>query len=261
LGQVKFLIDEVGLDGFYIDEFSQGWSGGFKVYTGWDGVSADVNAKTGKIVRKYTDASLVGAPVRVELVKYALDRGKTVVCNTFATAMAECGLGANRFSETWGQFDPMATPTGQKPGGLTGLYRSNLGSPIGLGILGHPEKHDTAQRLMKALVTYLRHGMVYYHYFLEDIPHEGEGSGEYGPVNHMMQITPVELGEGFIIGKERTVTCVSGTYAWNGVKAPTVLVFDMNGRRVDFKPAVSETGKGWTVRLNLQDWAQIAVIE
>ena len=50
MGQVKFLIDEVGLDGFYIDEFSQGWHGGFKVYTGWDGVSADVNAKTGHIV-------------------------------------------------------------------------------------------------------------------------------------------------------------------------------------------------------------------
>jgi hypothetical protein len=261
MGQVKFLIDEVGLDGFYIDEFSQGWHGGFKVYTGWDGVSADVNAKTGHIVRKYTDASLVGAPVRVELVKYALDRGKTVVCNTFATAMSECGLAANRFSETWGQFDPMATPTGEKPGGLTGLYRSNLGSPIGLGILGHPEKHDTAQRLMKALVTYLRHGMVYYHYFLEEIPLEGAGSGEYGPLNHMMPITPVELGEGFIIGKERTVTCVSGNYAWTGATAPAVLLFDMNGRRVDFKPTITKTSQGWTVRVQLQDWAQIAVIE
>ena len=175
--------------------------------------------------------------------------------------MAECGLAANRFSETWGQFDPMATPTGEKPGGLTGLYRSNFGSPIGLGILGHPEKHDTAQRLMKALVTYLRHGMVYYHYYLEEIPLEGEGSGEYGPVNHMMPITPVELGEGFIIGEERTVTCVSGTYAWNRTKAPTVLVFDMNGRQVEFKPTVAKTAKGWNVDLTLHDWAQIAVVE
>jgi len=28
LGQVRFLLDEVGCDGFYIDEFSQGWRGG-----------------------------------------------------------------------------------------------------------------------------------------------------------------------------------------------------------------------------------------
>jgi len=90
---------------------------------------------------------------------------------------------------------------------------------------------------------------------------EGQGSGEYGPVNHMMPITPVELGEGFIIGKERAVTCVSGTYAWNGARAPTVLVFDMNGRQVDFKPSVTKTGKGWNVRLKLRDWAQITVIE
>lgn len=259
--QVKFLIDEVGLDGFYIDEFSQGWNGGFKVYGGWDGVSGDVDPKTGRIVRKYTDASLAGVPVRVALVQYALARGKTVVCNTFATSMAENGLAASRFSETWGQFDPMATRTGEKPPGLTGLFRSNLGSPIGLGILGHPEKHDTAQRLMKALVTYLRHGMVYYHYFLEDIPLEGEGSGEYGPVNHMMPITPVELGEGFLIGKERTVTCVSGTYAWNGPKAPNVLVFDMNGRRTDCQATIAKTPAGWSVGLKLRDWAQIAVIE
>lgn len=259
--QVQYLIDDVKLDGFYIDEFSQAWSGGFRVYSGWDGVSADLNAKTGQIVRKYTDAAYVGTPVRVALVKYALDRGKTVVCNTYASAMAETGLPANRFSETWNQFDPFATPTGQKPGGLNGLFRSNLASPIGLGILGHPEKHDTAQRLMKALVTYLRHGMVYYHYFLEDIPETGDGSGEYGPVNHMMPITPVALGEGFIVGRERTVTCVSGTYEWTGAQAPSVLVFDMNGRQVEFEPALTKTGKGWRVGLKLQDWAQIAVIE
>ena len=103
--------------------------------------------------------------------------------------------------------------------------------------------------------------MVYYHYFLEDIPETGEGSGEYGPVNHMLPITPVALGEGFIIGKERTVTCVSGRYEWNNARQPTVLVFDMNGRQVEFKTALTRTGKGWTVGLKLQDWAQIAVLE
>ena len=215
MGQVKFLIDEVGLDGFYIDEFSQGWNGGFKVYTGWDGISADVDARTGKIVRKYTDASLVGS---AGACRTGQVRRSTAARRSSAT----------RSRPRWpsAASQPIASPRpgasltrwplrpARSPAGLTGLFRSNLGSPIGLGILGHPEKHDTAQRLMKALVTYLRHGMVYYHYFLEEIPLEGEGSGEYGPVNHMLPITPVELGEGFIIGKERTVTCVSGTYAW-----------------------------------------------
>ena len=86
---------------------------GSRFTQGWDGARHDVNAQTGKIVRKYTKTlSLAGVPVRVELVKYALDRGKTVICNTFSDHDGGCSLAANRFSETWGQFDPMGTPTG-----------------------------------------------------------------------------------------------------------------------------------------------------
>ena len=57
------------------------------------------------------------------------------------------------------------------------------------------------------------------------------------------------------------MTCVSGNYAWTGATAPAVLLFDMNGRRVDFKPSLTKTSQGWTVQVQLQDWAQIAVIE
>ncbi|MBU0608352.1 MAG: LamG domain-containing protein [Armatimonadetes bacterium] len=261
MGQVKFLIDDCGLDGFYIDEFSQGWSSSIRNHGQWDGLSGDVDPLTGRIRSRWTDCSLAGVQARVNLVNYALDRGKTVVANTFATAMEERSLPVNRFSETWGQFDPMVTPTGEKPTGLNGLFRSNLGSMIGLGILGHPDKHDTAQRLMKALVTYLRHGMVYYHYFLEDIPQEGPGSGEYGPVNHSFPITPVELGEGFIRGRERIIACVSGTYRWEQSRRPRVLCFDMDGRPTSTTPTLKQDGKTWLVTLKLQDWAQIAVVE
>lgn len=261
MGQVKFLLDEVGLDGYYIDEFSQGWNGGIPTYGQWDGVSAQVDARTGKIMRLYTDCSLAGIDARVNLARAALSRGKVMVANTYATAMEECGLAVNRFSETQGMFNPMTWPDGEKPAVLSSMLRSNLASPLGLGIIGQPQLKDTARRIMKAVVTYLRHGMLYYHYAIEDIPLEGPGSGTYGPINHMYPIAITGLHEGWVEGKERTITCVSGTYQWRAAQAPRVLVFDLDGRPVDVKPECKSLGKTWQVTLKLQDWAQIAVIE
>lgn len=260
MGQVKFLLDDVGLDGYYIDEFNQSWTD-IRSYQGWDGVSAEVDPLTGRIGRKYVDCGLVGSGPRVALARYALDRGKVVVANTYATSMSERGLPVNRFAETQWAFDPMLTEDGQKPQLNEYLLWSGLGSPIGLGIVGQPEKQDTARRLMKALVTYLRHGMVYYHYMLESIPESGPGSGEYGPVNHMFPITPVRLGEGFIDGKERVVTCISGTWQRPAGPKPTVLVFDLTGLPVQAPTSIEQTARGWSVQLGITDWAQIAVIK
>lgn len=261
MGQVRFLLDEVGLDGYYIDEFSQAWSGGIPTYGQWDGVSAEVDPRTGKITRFYTDCSLAGVHARVNLVQAALERGKVVVANTYATAMEEQALPVNRFSETQGAFNPMTWDDGQEPALLPSMLRSSLASPIGLGIVGQPQLQDTARRIMKAVVTYLRHGMVYYHYAIEDIPLEGPGSGAYGPINRMFPLTVVGLHEGWVEGKERIVTCVSGTYWWSGSNPPEVHVFDLYGRPVYLDPQVDRIGERYEVHLALEDWAQIAVIE
>ena len=260
LGQIKFLLHDVGLDGYYIDEFNQAWTD-IRSYQGWDGVSAEVDPATGRLGSKYVDCGLAGSGARVALARYALDRGKVVVANTYATSMSERGLPVNRFAETQWAFDPMLTEDGRKPQLNEYLIWSGLGSPIGLGIVGQPEKQDTARRLMKAIITYLRHGMLYYHYMLEDIPDSGPGSGEYGPVNHMFPITPVRLGEGFIEGKERVVTCISGTWQRPEGPTPTVRVFDLTGRALETPRSVQQNATGRSVQLEITDWAQIAVIE
>lgn len=261
MDQVRFLLDEVGMDGFYIDEFSQAWQGGIPSYHGWDGISAHVDRRTGQIRRKYVDCSLAGIQARVNLIRYALDRGKIVVANTYSSSMEEQALPVQRFSETQGAFDPFAVPDGVKPPRIPILYRGALATPIGLGIIGHPEKKDTARRIMKAILTYLRHGMVYYHYAVEDIPESGPGSGEYGPINHMFPITPIALHEGWIEGKERTITCVSGTYVWRHTSKPIVHLFDLNGREKPHNTRLTRFNNGWKVQIKLRDWAEIAVIE
>ncbi len=261
MGQVKFLLDEAGTDGFYIDEFSQGWGGGFPSYEGWDGVSVATDSRSGEIRRKYVDCSLAGIEARVKLVDYALKRGCVVIANTYSTSMDEQSLPVNRFSETWGSFDPMLTPDGVEPPPIADLFRGNLASPIGLGILGKPEKKDTARRMMKAVATYLRHGTLFYHYYLEDIPELGPGSGEYGPVNHTFPITPLELHKGWVLGKERILTCVSGKYDWKHPDKPKVYRFDLDGREAPTAFPVTRTIEGWQIDVKIKDWAEIVVVE
>lgn len=262
LEQVRFLLDEVGLDGFYIDEFSQSWTGsGIRSYEGEDGLSAEVDPGTGCLGRRFVDCGLAGIETRVELCKYALERGKLVVANTYASSMAEQALAMQRFAETQGMFDPMAVADGEKPPLNPLLLRGALASPIGLGIVGASGKRDAARRLMKAVVFYLRHGLLYYHYALEDLPESGEGSGEYGPVNRMFPLTPVALHEGWIEGEERIITAVSGDFRLAVKEKPAVHLYDLSGREKPPRFALEADERGWKVAVRLRDWAEIAVIE
>jgi hypothetical protein len=138
------------------------------------------------------------------------------------------------------------------------LFRGNLASPVGLGTQAK-NGVPVAKRLMKSVIAYLRHGLLYYHYVLPDIP---PGQGEYGPINHMYPITPVALHEGWIDGKERTITAVSGNYEWLRQTPPKVHRFDLMGD--ELSPTgftISKTGKGWLVEVKISDWAEIVVIE
>jgi hypothetical protein len=109
------------------------------------------------------------------------------------------------------------------------------------------------------VITYLRHGLVYYHYNTE-IPSSGPGSGEYGPINRMFPITPLGLHKGWLEGEERIITAVSGTYFRPGKQRPIVHVFDNNGRGEPAQVDISRSANRWQVKLTLKDWQEIAVI-
>jgi hypothetical protein len=261
MDQINFLFDEVGFDGFYIDQFSM-VNSTIKTYDKWDGFSAELDSKTGRIKRRYFDANVAGITARVNLCKVALDRGKVVVANTYATSAEEVSLPIYRFSETWNAFDPMATPDGEKPPLVPYLFRGSLASPVALGLSKGPSgANDTARRTIKGVVTYLRHGLLYYHYHIRQIPLEGPGSGENGPINHMFPLTPVGVHEGWVEGEERTITSVSGNYAWKHQAPPKIYLFDLDGKQIEHQIESVKTADGWRVPINLNDWAQIAVLE
>jgi hypothetical protein len=265
--QARFVIEEVGLDGIYIDSFSlagdnypadQRFS-----YDGWDGTTVDMDPATGRIARKYVDVELAGAPAKMELIQYVLKAGRVFVANGYSPTREAQSLPAFRFEEAeWG-FDPLALGKGEEPPLFKRMCGGHLSTPIGLGY--RPERlkdgeQNYARIIMETVITYLRHGGLFCHY-LTEIPAEGPGSGEYGPINHMYPITPVELHEGYIIGKERIITAVSGTYVWKQSAKPTVLVFDITGRPIEARAEIQPVQDGWSVKLSIENWENVAVIE
>ena len=86
------------------------------------------------------------------------------------------------------------------------------------------------------------------------------GGGEYGVLNHLFPFTPVELHEGWVVGKERIITAVSGVFTWPHPTKPACLRFDLRGLRQDGGFHVRRAPEGWQVRVSMEDWKETAVI-
>lgn len=266
--QAKFLIKDVGLDGIYVDSFSSAYDAVPARmrydYGRWDNQTVDIDAATGQITRRYTDAGLAGATARADLVRYVLKNAKVFVANGYPVVRETQSLPTFRFSESEYNFDPLAIKYGEEPPYFYRMTAGHLSSPIGLGYrvdrLGAEGDKHYAEVMMKTVITYLRHGALTYHY-QDEIPETGPGAGEYGPFNHMYPITPISINPGWIEGKERSITCVSHEFLWHGRNKPNVLLFDIKGRVVPHQFDIERMNNGWKVNIKLQDWQEIAVIE
>jgi len=264
--QVRFLMEDVGMDGVYMDHFNMAFEDTQRYdYSGWDGVTVDIAPDTGQIARKYTDAALVGIGPRKQLCDYIFSNGGVFVVNTHNVANETQAMPIMHFEEVGSNADPASLAPGEEPPLVAYMGRLHLDSPIGLGIPSsnklRPDLQD-AEEVMKTVITYLRHGLLYYHN-QTTIPETGPGSGEYGPINRMFPITPAELHKGWVIGVERIVTTVSIDTLWEHDGVPEVHVYDITGREVDASGRCSFEKKGekWHVKLELADWQEIAVVE
>jgi len=260
--QIEWLLDEVGFDGIYFDQFSLAYSNRADRYTydRWDGCSVELNEQ-GRVVQKVGDLGLISALARRELVEIVLQRGKSVVCNSQPVVRELQDLPIFRFTETQG-YDPINNvPPGQKR-----LDVCHLGCPLALGHawpadwMNEWPNASGSEFFIRTVAAHLHHGLLYY-YYCTNFPEEGEHSGEYGPVNHMFPLTPMELHEGWILGKERLISCISGTFAWTGTQKPRILLFDRHGREKPASVSVSGTENNWQIEIKLDNYREIAVIE
>ena len=263
MDQAKFLVEEVGLDGVYIDHFNMAFEPQQRYdFSKWDGTTVDIDPATGQIAARYTDAALVGIRPREALCRFVLSAGKAMVANTPNVASEMQSLAVMHLAEVGSQLDARSLQAGVEPPLVPHLAKLQLGSPIAIGVpssnRSQPHVQD-AEEVMKVVIAYLRHGLLYYHN-QTTVPEAGEGSGQYGPINHMFPITPVALHKGWIEGKERTVACVSTDLKLAGAAPPTILLFDLSGRPGTHAMQPVKADDGWMVSLKVRDWAQIAVV-
>ncbi len=233
---VDIIFDKIGADGVYWDEHEYSRSA-YHFGEPWDGVSGDIDPKTMKVARLKSSITLLSEPWRVAMAKRIQKRGP-LVGNGAARTRAMVALEFPCFIET---------------GSITNCARGHLYSPIALGDHLTERSEEDAYDTMLAALDY---GCVYHWYNdLTVIP------THHHLTRYMYPITPMELHEGYIIGRERIVTNRSGLYGWGDDSKHEVHVFNAEGVEVDDfdAPLVKRDGKTFTELRIGEDWSAAIV--
>ena len=178
---MDLILDEIGADGVYWDELEYS---AYRYHYGepWDGCSADIDQKSMKIARLKSSVTLLSQPWRVALAKKILARGP-LVGNGQPHTRTMAALHFPRFVET---------------GSPSNCAEAQLHSPIALGDHLTERSEVDAYRNMLGALDY---GCLYHWYNdLTVMPTHPTLTA------HMYPITPMELHEGYMIGRERIIT-------------------------------------------------------
>lgn len=211
--RLERLRTEFGVDGIFWDEFPQSAS---KYHFGepWDGVSGDIHPRTHKITGRKTSVALITLPWRKRMVENFAKNNLFLVAN-----------GGGGYTKTMTDlFIKNKYTAFMETGGIANLHNTHLFTPIGLG--DHlTERSETD--CYRNQVRHLDYGSLYYYYHQQVEPFTHPTLAQY-----MYPITPVELHEGYIIGKERILTNRSGYYSFGGRENAELHFFNAEGREV-----------------------------
>ncbi len=229
---VDAILGPIGADGVYWDEHEYSrWL--YHYGEPWDGFSGDIDPTSMTVSRLKSSATLLSEPWRLDLAKRILSKG-SLIGNGPPYTRAMAALQFPCFVET---------------GSITNCTQAHLYSPIALG------DHLTERSELDAygiLLSALDFGCVYHWYndmnVIPTHPHI---------TSYMYPITPLELHEGYIIGKERILTNRSGLFGWGDMSTHEVHVFDDTSREVpDFKVSESvQNGARFTELRIAEGWS------
>lgn len=233
---VDVIFDKIGADGVYWDEHE--YSRHLYHYAGpWDGVTGDIDPKSMTISRLKSSVTLLSEPWRLELARKILARGPLVGNGPpFTRAMAAL------------QF-----PCFVETGSISHCTQAHLHTPIALGDHLTERSELDAYRVMLAALDY---GCAYHWYndltVIPTHPHL---------VQYMYPITPIEIHAGYVTGKERILTKVSGIFGWGDASEHEVHVFNDLGMEVQnfAAPTIQKDGNTWTELRLAEDWSAAVV--
>jgi hypothetical protein len=233
---IDFRIKTTGVDGIYWDEIP------YSAYkydynpAHWDGASADINATTHRITRKITNVTLASQPWRLKLAK---------------SIMAKYPLMGNSGPHTR-SFTQLHFPRFVETGLFSNIVNCQLFTPIALA---DNLSERTEVDAYKDMVRGLDYGTVYYWY-------PPNVDGVYPTLtSYMFPVTPVNLGHGYLIAKERILTNRSGYFGWGDKSDFETVVFDERGHRTDKIqiPHVEKEGKTFA-QVRIPEGYSVAII-
>lgn len=224
--------DKIGADGIYWDEVEM--MSAWQSFDTWDDHSAILDAEH-RIERKFNNVHLASLQGKVELVNYIRSKGGALIGNSAARTETMSRLGFPRFVETAAEWYPA---------------RAHLYTPISLG------DHKTVKTfddLLADIRLKLMWGSLYYYYARPAQPY---------PIitQHMFPFTPVELHRGWLVGEERIITAVPGTFTFGDEEQVTVYWYGADGALTDKTANERIEGGRRLISLDLSD-REMAVIE
>ncbi len=215
---VDKIFDVCKADGVYWDEMTYSR---YKYHYGepWDGISGDIDLQTGKLLHLKSSVTLLSQPYIVGQIQRIMNRG-SLITNGVPNTRSMASLHYQSFMET---------------GAVNNGLRSVLYSPVVLGNdIGEIKEIDAYRSMTEAL----NYGCLY-SWYGQNVWPEYETLTKY-----MFPTTPIELDEGYIIGKERIVTNRSGLFGWGDISGHEVHVFNAGGREVSDFNALTKTIEG-----------------
>lgn len=224
--------DQIGADGIYWDEVEMISTA--RTFDTWDGHSALLDEQH-RISRKFADVHLISLPAKVALTEYIRAKGGVIIGNSCPRTETMMQLGFPRFVETATEWYPA---------------RAHLYTPISLG-----DHHvvKTFADLLADIRLKLMWGTLYYYYSRPPHPHPTI-------TQHMFPFTPVELHRGWLVGRERIITAVPGTFTFGDEAAVRVYWYGADGALTEKTGQQSVAAGRRLIRLDLGA-GEMAVIE
>ncbi len=265
--QIYFLLNEVGLDGIYLDQFNQADISFLQrfTYNRDDRVSADIDPKTGQIIRTYTDLALSTIAFQEKIIDKFSNLDSLLVANTYPIDEYMNRPEIYRFGEGfWSMISTNFYNTKKRPRLSIDLAKGHFSSPIGLTISNwayYVDERDRSRLIFRNIIYNLAHGNI--PYFAHAYSDSAHGLINDMPSDVMQSIYPIEIqkiGNGWVKGKNKLITAVSKKITWTHKEKPSLLFFDDNGKFTQGTAILNKLESGYEVDIKISDWNELAIL-
>ncbi len=233
---IDFYLNDLGFDWLYWDEsvgpgvtnsdvVAGSQQDRYATYDIWDGHTAQIHRRKKIIEKPFAMLPLITRPLFAEIIRKVEAKGGFVLFNSAATTQQR--QGSPSFVESQDT--------------LTRGYEAHLNTPLAYGY-GQPTMADLRARLKLGLI-YARTHLEY----------------PSAVVSRCYPFTPIELHAGWVKGKERIITSLSGDFGWEDkASAARLVLFDKTGNLAS--EATAEFTPGGKVAITVPEGG-IAILE